>query len=304
MNRPAVLALAAVLSLVLSSCGAAEQEGGDAVTGGTPTPTLSSSPSSDTTAGSSPSPSSPAPEENGPRVRTVELDEAISHVHGLVVDEEGVVRAGTHEGVRVIDDQGGVTAVGPQDDLMGMTGLPGTRRLVSSGHPGPGRPLPNPLGLLRSDDGGETWDPVSLTGEIDFHALAVTDDYLVGFDGVTGLIVSTDGGSTWDQGPRMAAASLAAVGDEVWAATPDGLMHSTDRAASFAPVDGAPLLRQVSAGVDGSLWGVDVDGTAWVSADGRQWTEHEEIASAQAIAALDRSTAYAVDETTLFLLSV
>jgi hypothetical protein len=90
----------------------------------------------------------------------------------------------------------------------------------TTGHPGPGSPLPNPVGLIRSDEGGATWESVSLAGQIDFHALALTDDYIVGFDGVTGLVTSTDRGATWQQGAPMAAVSLAAVGDEVWATTP------------------------------------------------------------------------------------
>ena len=235
-------------------------------------------------------------------MQTVALNGAISHVHGLVVDAEGSVRAGTHDGVRAIGTDGTVTAVGPQDDLMGMTGLPGTMRLVSSGHPGPGSPLPNPVGLIRSDDGGATWESVSLAGQIDFHALAVTEEMIVGFDGVTGLVTSTDGGATWQQGAPMAALSLAAVGDEVWATTPDGVMHSTDRGASFTPVDGAPLLWQVSAGTDGSLWGVDVDGMAWRSTDGQEWTQHQKLPTVEAIAALDHTTAYALNDTDLLIL--
>ena len=43
------------------------------------------------------------------------------------------------------------------------------------------------------------------------------------------------------------AQSLAAVGDEVWATSADGVMHSTDRGASDDPLDGAPLLGRYGA---------------------------------------------------------
>jgi hypothetical protein len=126
---------------------------------------------------------------------------------------------------------------------------------------------------------------------------------IVGFDGVTGILTSTDGGATWQQGAPMAALSLAAVGDEVWATTPDGVMHSTDRGATFTPLDGAPLLWQVSAGTDGSLWGVDVDGLAWRSTDGQAWTKHKKLPTVEAIAALDHTTAYALNDTDLIILT-
>lgn len=296
MNRPALAALMTTVALVVTACGTSEPATSAAPATGTPTP--SAPPTPDPT----PEPTA-TPEPAEPSVQTVALNEAISHVHGLVVDADGSVRAGTHDGVRVIDTDGTVTAVGPQDDLMGMTGLPGTMRLISSGHPGPGSPLPNPVGLIRSDDGGATWESVSLAGQIDFHALALTDDYIVGFDGFTGLVTSTDRGATWQQGASMAAVSLAAVGDEVWATTPDGVMHSTDRGATFTPLDGAPLLWQVSAGTDGSLWGVDVDGLAWRSTDGQAWTQHKKLPTVEGIAALDHTTAYALNPSSLLILT-
>src|SRR2546429_5088264 len=39
----------------------------------------------------------------------------------------------------------------------------------SSGHPAPESGLTNPFGLIRSRDGGKTWDKLGLEGESDFH---------------------------------------------------------------------------------------------------------------------------------------
>lgn len=245
----------------------------------------------------------PADTPSQPAVQRIPLGEPITHVHGLMVDESGSLRAGTHEGVRVVTTDGKVDAVGPQDDLMGMTGEPQTMRMVSSGHPGRGSALPNPIGLIRSEDGGKTWETLSLAGEIDFHALATTGDFVVGFDGVTGLITSVDGGKTWDQAAALGPASLAVVGDEVWATTEEGLQHSTDRAKTFTKLDDAPLLWQVTAGADGALWGVDPDGLAWRSKDGITWEQHEKLPQIQAIAAVDYDTAYAINETELVALT-
>jgi photosystem II stability/assembly factor-like uncharacterized protein len=35
-------------------------------------------------------------------------------------------------------------------------------------------PLPNPLGLMKSQDGGKTWEQLGLIGEADFHLLAAS----------------------------------------------------------------------------------------------------------------------------------
>lgn len=256
-----------------------------------------------TRTGSAAGTSNPTDGPSQPAVQRVPLGEPITHVHGLMVDESGALRAGTHEGVRVITPDGKVDAVGPQDDLMGMTGEPKTMRMVSSGHPGRGSTLPNPMGLIRSDDGGRTWESLSLAGEIDFHALATSGDFVVGFDGVTGLITSQDGGKTWDQGAALAPASLAVVGDQVWATTQEGLQHSTDQADTFTTLADAPVLWQIAAGPDGSLWGADADGVAWRSKDGTTWERHEKLPQIQAIAAVDYDTAYAINQTELVALT-
>ncbi len=48
------------------------------------------------------------------------------------------------------------------------------KHLYSSGHPAPGSGLVNPFGLIRSRDGGKTWDKLGLEGETDFHLLATS----------------------------------------------------------------------------------------------------------------------------------
>ncbi|TAK82081.1 MAG: glycosyl hydrolase [Betaproteobacteria bacterium] len=48
------------------------------------------------------------------------------------------------------------------------------KSIYSSGHPAPGSGLVNPFGLLRSRDGGKSWDQLGLEGEADFHAMATS----------------------------------------------------------------------------------------------------------------------------------
>ncbi len=307
-SHPLVLVVAA-LGLVLTGCGDADMDSGGPAGSGDPTlagPAATSEvalPDPASTGTTSPAPGESPQPQRGPEVIEIALSSPITHVHGLVVDADGAVRAGTHEGVRVITTDGQVQQVGPTDDLMGMTGLPRSNVLFSSGHPGPGSPLPNPVGLIRSEDGGSTWEPLSLQGQVDFHALAASGDRVVGFDGSTGLLISDDGGRTWTAGAAVTPLSLAMVGDEVWATTPQGLQFSDDGATTFEVRADAPLLWLVAAGADGSLWGIDVDDIAWRSVDGETWERHERVPAVEAIAVADESTAYAINGSTLVRLT-
>lgn len=279
-------------ALVLAGCAADPDPTGTAAT--TAQPSESTSPPA--TAGTASAPTSAGATADGaPTVQEVALSEALDHVHGLHVGPDGVLLAGTHTGVVAIDPAGAVTAVGPdRDDLMGMTGIPGTDTLVSSGHPGAGSDLPNPLGLIVSTDGGATWTPRALTGQVDFHALAGDGDTVAGFDGSQGLLVSTDAGTTFRRGASIAPAALAVTQAGIWATTADGLQRSTDGGLSFSVVAGAPLLVLLASGADGSLWGVDTAGVAWRSADGTTWDRRGEAGAVDALAVGPSGTAYAL----------
>ncbi|MCX2966176.1 MULTISPECIES: F510_1955 family glycosylhydrolase [Mycobacteriales] len=234
----------------------------------------------------------------------VALEPALDHLHGLHLDSGGVVLAGTHTGLVEIADNGRTTRVGvSDDDFMGLTGAPGTDRLFASGHPGASSSAPNPLGLIDSTDGGHTWIPKSLSGEVDFHALATDGELLVGFDGVTGLLTSTDGGSSWTAGAPVAAAALAVTDAGVWATTTAGLQHSIDGGLTFAVVPDAPPLALLSAAPDGSLWGIDTAGTAWRSRTGQAWEPRAVLGPVEAVLAVDFDTAYAATAQMLYPLN-
>ena len=84
-----------------------------------------------------------------------------------------------------------------RQDTMGFT-VVGPRRYLGSGHPDLRDELPPLLGLIRSTDGGLSWDPVSLLGEADFHVLRASGRRVLGVNLVVGgLLVSADGGETW-----------------------------------------------------------------------------------------------------------
>jgi photosystem II stability/assembly factor-like uncharacterized protein len=93
------------------------------------------------------------------------------HVHGLAYSGDGrQLMIPSHHGLAVYRDGKWSKAPGPQHDYMGFVAT--ARQLYSSGHPAPGSGLVNPFGLIRSRDGGRTWDKLGLEGETDFHVLA------------------------------------------------------------------------------------------------------------------------------------
>lgn len=126
------------------------------------------------------------------------------HIHGLGVDpaDNGLLVA-THTGLwRVEDGSTTPERVGSsRQDTMGFTVVaPG--RYFGSGHPDVRQMqeegLPPHLGLIESNDGGETWDSVSLLGEADFHVLRAAGQRVYGVDASSGrLLASTDEGLTW-----------------------------------------------------------------------------------------------------------
>jgi photosystem II stability/assembly factor-like uncharacterized protein len=95
----------------------------------------------------------------------------LRHVHGLAYSSDGKrLMIPSHHGLAVYQDGKWAKASGPEHDYMGFSAT--ARNLYSSGHPAPGSGLVNPFGLIRSDDGGKTWQKLGLEGEIDFHLLA------------------------------------------------------------------------------------------------------------------------------------
>jgi hypothetical protein len=126
------------------------------------------------------------------------------HVHGLGVDPaDQALLIATHTGLYRVD-QGKRKAerVGDRlQDTMGFT-IVGPNRFLGSGHPdveeAREKALPPHLGLIESTDGGESWEPISLAGEADFHVLRFAGTNVYGYDASNDrLLVSGDRGQTW-----------------------------------------------------------------------------------------------------------
>jgi hypothetical protein len=221
------------------------------------------------------------------------------HIHAIEADPStGRTYAATHHGVWLLPTgtlpesyPGGgdgpeepTRIAGPARDTMAFTvARPGL--LLASGHPAADEDFqldhPN-LGLIASVDGAETWVPVSLRGEVDFHdleAVELPDGNLrvYGHDSADGgVLVSDDTGGVWREASRTEARDLAAdpaEPDRLYATTADGLLRSDDAGATFSPVPGAPRLLLVTVTETSELVGIDVDGSVQ-RFDGERWTTH------------------------------
>jgi photosystem II stability/assembly factor-like uncharacterized protein len=95
----------------------------------------------------------------------------LKHVHGLAYSQDGKrLFIPSHDGLAVYNEGHWSKAPGPLHDYMGFTGT--SKHFYSSGHPAKGSGLVNPFGLIKSNDGGKTWQKLGLEGESDFHLLA------------------------------------------------------------------------------------------------------------------------------------
>src|SRR6267142_4193750 len=89
---------------------------------------------------------------------------ALVHVHGLAYSADGKrLMIPSHFGVAIYENGRWSKAPGPEHDYMGFSAT--ANSIYSSGHPAAGSNLVNPFGLLRSKDGGKTWDKLALEGE-------------------------------------------------------------------------------------------------------------------------------------------
>ncbi|WP_165368135.1 F510_1955 family glycosylhydrolase [Phytoactinopolyspora endophytica] len=195
---------------------------------------------------------------------------------------DGVLHVATHYGLFTVDD-GDTTMVSEDDhDFMGFTVVDdGT--FLASGHPNSRTDLPGHLGLLESSDGGRTWEEVSLTGEVDFHALDAKAGVVFGFDSGTAQLMSSDDRENWTQHGQFSMSDVAISSDDadtVLITTESGPLVSEDGGESFEPLDGAPVVVLVDWPRPDELYAVAPDGAIHRSADGGStWDSAAELSA-------------------------
>ncbi|MGQ0803282.1 MAG: F510_1955 family glycosylhydrolase [Actinomycetota bacterium] len=231
MTKAALIGLAAALSVAASSCGGEDQ--------------------ADTAA--------PEP--------------GIHHVHGLGIDPaDGDLYAATHYGLFRVPADGEAQRVGDSfQDTMGFT-VVGPGRFLGSGHPDLQDPdLPPLLGLIESGNGGRTWEPISLLGEADFHALVFRHGLVYGYDATNERFMVSADREAWEMRSQPPGLLSFAVDPEnaehVLATTSSGVLTSGDGGRTWDPVS-APPLAFLSWADDGTLAAAGANEVIYLSADG------------------------------------
>lgn len=169
------------------------------------------------------------------------------HVHGLGLDpaDHSVLYIATHgDFYQSIDGAPPTKVDKARADYMAfnaplVSGFP----LYASGHPSTG----GNTGLIKSNDGGVTWEHVSNVIEppVDFHAMAVSKqnpETIVGFDsGARGLFKTVDAGKTWEtlEYPEYVSALAFSPNDSelIFAGTGNGIYKSDNGGEDWIHLD-------------------------------------------------------------------
>lgn len=190
------------------------------------------------------------------------------HGHGLSYSSDGkALLAPSHRGLAVYEDGVWSEASGP---IQGFSGFSVAERAIySSGHSRPGVPVHDPVGLLRSTDGGRTWQPLApaLAGKADFRLLAAgyrsNAIYVMNAKPnpampAQGLYVTQDEGKNWRRsagrgldGEIHGLAAHPAEPGTVAVATGRGLYLSRDAGDSFRRLDGREPATAVAFDLEG-----------------------------------------------------
>jgi hypothetical protein len=174
----------------------------------------------------------------------------------------------------------------------------GPGRLLGSGHP-EGGSLPENLGLIRSGDAGDTWEPVSELGDADFHLLQARGDHVVAVRAEeVDIQVSADGGGSFDaRTPPDTPLDVAFDPEDpkrMVVATQQGTFSSSDEGNSWRPRDPSPSEQLAWAAPD-ALYRSDPGGQIKVSVDGgATWKDRGNVGlSVNELVADDEGNLYA-----------
>lgn len=243
-----------------------------------------------------------SPAERGESGDTTDaaVGQAFDHIHGLGV-VEGVLYVATHNGLFDIRPDGQASATSSDDhDFMGFT-VTNTGEFLASGHPNSQTDLPPNLGLLESSDSGATWDTVSLSGDVDFHALDAKGGAVYGYDSGRGELLTTTDREDWTSLGQIPLADVAVKADDaatLIVTTEQGPQVSTDGGETFSVIDGAPVIMLVEWPHAEEIYGIAPDGVAYVSDDGgSSWNDRGELGGRpQAMTATQDGSVYVAME--------
>jgi len=96
----------------------------------------------------------------------------IDHIHGLgYVGDQGAAFFAAHDGLKVYEKGTWLQTKHENNDYMGFNAT--DNGFYSSGHPGKDSKLPNPIGIMKSVDHGQTLQSLGFEAEVDFHLMGV-----------------------------------------------------------------------------------------------------------------------------------
>ncbi|MBP6505054.1 MAG: glycosyl hydrolase [Rhodoferax sp.] len=202
----------------------------------------------------------------------------LTHIHGMSYSADGArLLIPSHHGLAIFENGKWRKADGPAHDFMGFSAT--RNAMYSSGHPAPDSGLVNPFGLIKSTDGGKSWNKLGLEGESDFHTLStgyannavyVVNHAVNSRMNQPGIHVTRNDGLQWTRADGKGLAgeikSLAVhpeQPDVVAAGTASGLYLSRNAGGNFTRLaDGFQVLA-TTFDLDGkSLWFSTYDGKA------------------------------------------
>lgn len=206
-------------------------------------------------------------------------------VASLAIDPDGgdVLLATAEDGLwrLAVGEEMRVARVGGEPIAFSGFDLAARGRLIASGRPGPGSDLPDPLGLVQSTDGGESWREVSLGGEAELVVLRGSGEVLYGVDREAGvLLASRDGGRSWRR--RRAPEQLVDLridprnDERLVAVGRDGMIESEDAGRTWE-ASSPGLFALLSWPIAPRLYAASAEGVVYRSPDfGTNWIEQGE----------------------------
>lgn len=171
-------------------------------------------------------------------------------VYGVEYNQDGSeILVATHEGIQWFETSTLTWRPGTGERHDYEAFAPYEGGFYGSGRPGPGSKLPNPLGLVKSTDGGQTLEMLALSGKVNFHLLASSygKPIIYGYNPEVndalkqvGLYYTQDEGKSWSkcvmkgfQGDPTALAASPDNENSVALGARDGLFLSGDKGNSF-----------------------------------------------------------------------